>query len=916
MNLFGGGKLRPYFRFHNITAMMRRLSIAFLFAVALAFRGQSQENDSLTVRENYFGAPLLKVLRDFETKYGLPLKYDSALVSAYKYDYLYTGTPRIQAFDIIFRDNKDLSYYTDEEGVYCIVLTKNLPRNRTRLENKRYQGKATRRNLRVTGRIKDQTNGEALPFASVYVEGNTAIGTSTNTDGYFTLYNVPSDTETLVFKYLGYETQYFYLSPEVNPENLFVELQPAGNLLDEIIIVKEREDVLKIPEFSIGIIQTTTAKIADLPALGEKDLFRTFQLMPGISGSNESSAGMYVRGGTPDQNLVLYDGFTIYHQEHLMGVFSAFNTNAVKDVQLHKGGFDAKHGGRLSSVMEIVGKTGNDKEFNIGGDAGFLGFNAFMEIPFHEKGSFFIAGRRSFQSFMYNNFTSVYSENGQTGGGGGGRFMMRNQEKPASYFYDLNAKLTYNPSRRDILSLSFFNGEDDLDNSRSSFGSSFTGGSLTDRTNWGNVGSSLKWSRNWDSRYYSHLLISFSNYYSLRDRQNSTTTEGQSGGAGLVFDMNTDENNKLWDYSLKMDNEWKLNGKNKLEFGLHFSNYRISYRYSRSDTASILDMQNQGNLLSAYVQDRWMLSDRLTLLPGLRFSFYDVTSRVYAEPRFQAFYKLNGKISLKASGGSYYQFVNRIVREDISAGSRDIWLLSDREGIPVSHSLHWVAGGSYETKDYLFDVEAYYKKLNHLSEYTLRFAPSFVDQAEYQQFFYNGEGYSRGIDFLVQKKYGKLTGWIGYTLADTRYHFPVYGEGYFAANQDVRHEFKIVATYKPSKNFTLSATWIYATGKPFTEPVGAYTLQTPNSGSLNFIVAGAKNQSRYPDYHRLDLLGKYDLAFIKAFKSSLSLSLFNVYDRANVWYREYTYDTSLGVTETNINLLGFTPNITLSIQLK
>jgi hypothetical protein len=168
----------------------------------------------------------------------------------------------------------------------------------------------------------------------------------------------------------------------------------------------------------------------------------------------------------------------------------------------------------------------------------------------------------------------------------------------------------------------------------------------------------------------------------------------------------------------------------------------------------------------------------------------------------------------------------------------------------------------------------------------------------------------------VQKKYGKLTGWVGYTLAETRYRFPVYGDGYFAAPQDVTHEFKIVATYKPVKDFTLSATWIYATGKPFTEPVGAYTLNTPNSGNLNFIVTDGKNNARYPDYHRLDLLGKYDLSFIKAVKSSLSLSFFNVYDRANVWYKEYAYDTSLGVTETNINLLGFTPNITLSIQLK
>jgi hypothetical protein len=882
----------------------------------------AQAGDTLpAVRENYFGTPLPKVLKNFEEKYGFTLQYDSALAANYRYEYLYLGTERQLAFDIIFRQIKDLSYYIDENGVYCIVLTKNLPKNRTRLENKQYTGNATRQNFTVTGRIKDRTNGEFLPFATIHVEKYPAIATSTNNDGYFTLYNVPSDKETLVFKYLGYETQYFYLSPEVKTENLFVELEPAINALDEVVVVKEREDVLKIPELSIGLIQTTAAKIADLPALGEKDLFRTFQLMPGISAANESSAGMYVRGGTPDQNLVLYDGFTIYHQEHLMGVFSAFNTNAVKDVQLHKGGFDAKHGGRLSSVMEIVGKTGNDKSFNIGGDAGFLGFNAFAEIPFgNEKGSFFVAGRRSFQSFMYDKFTSVYSENSQESmGGPGGRFNQRNQQKPESYFYDLNAKLTYNPTKRDIVSLSFFNGEDVLDNSRESFGSSFMSGSITDKTNWGNIGSSLKWSHNRDNRLYSNLLVSFSNYYSLRDRQNSTTTSSSSSAANniaVMFDQNTGEHNNLWDFSLKFDNEYKISGKNKLEFGLTYSNYRIDYRYAQSDTANILDMHNKGNLLSAYVQDKWTIGEKLTVLPGLRISYYDVTSRIYPEPRFQAFYKINNRLNLKASTGYYKQFVNRIVREDISAGSRDIWLLSGDKGIPVSSATHFVLGGSYETKDYLFDVEAYYKKLYDLSEYTLRFAPSFIDNSGYQEFFYNGEGYSRGVDFLVQKKYGKLTGWVGYTLGETRYHFPVYGNGYFPANQDVTHEFKTVLTYKPRRDLTLSATWIYATGKPFTEPIGGYKLNTPNGGEMNFIVVDKKNNARYPAYHRLDLLAKYDLSFIKEVKSSISVSLFNVYDRANVWYKEYSYDENMGITETNINLLGFTPNVTLSIQLK
>jgi hypothetical protein len=263
------------------------LTLTIIISVSNCF---AQTADTTLVREKYLGTKLLRVLHDFETKYHLTLKYDSVLVAPYNFDWVYLRTELRLAFEAIFRVFEDLAYYEDEQGAQCIMLKKNLPKNRTRLENRQFEGDATRRNLTVTGRIKDQPNGELLPFATVYVESDYRVQTSTNTDGYFTLYNVPTDKETLIFKYLGYETQHFYLSPEMNVANLFVELQPAANILDEILIVTEREDVLKIPEQSIGVIRTTAAKIADLPALDEKDLFRTFQLMPGISAANESSA--------------------------------------------------------------------------------------------------------------------------------------------------------------------------------------------------------------------------------------------------------------------------------------------------------------------------------------------------------------------------------------------------------------------------------------------------------------------------------------------------------------------------------------------------------------------------------------------------------------------------------------------------
>jgi len=275
------------------------LIFCYLMPLVQGFSQTVQTGEEVRINETYNKTPLLKVLNDFETKYAFSLKYDSTLISRYRYDYVYWDTPRMRAFDIIFEELNDLAYYMDNKGAYCIVLKRHLPSDWKKPGFLPYKGNPSRFNLTVTGRITDQTNGEPLPFATIIVDNQT-IGTTTNVDGYFKLYNVPSDTLTLICKYLGYETQYFYLSPEVNVEKVLVELLPALYTLDELVIVEKREDVLKIPELSIGVIQTTAAKIADLPALGEKDLFRTFQLMPGISASNESSAGMYVRGGTPD----------------------------------------------------------------------------------------------------------------------------------------------------------------------------------------------------------------------------------------------------------------------------------------------------------------------------------------------------------------------------------------------------------------------------------------------------------------------------------------------------------------------------------------------------------------------------------------------------------------------------------------
>ena len=886
-----------------------------LFLLTIGKFSYSQINYSdIIIDEYYFATPLSQVFHDFETKYNIPMEYDSVALSKHHLSFTFYKTDAIAAFDYVIGRFPTLQYAFLNGKITFLEMEKTVE-IRT---NSPYLGTAEAFDISVNGIVKDEMSGEVLPYAKVKIRG-TNNGTYTNVDGYFTLFEVPFDTSVLEVRYIGYQTQIFYLNPAAVKDIVQIDLNSEAQNVDEVTVFGQSKQGLDMSE-GISTIKLTPKQIADLPSLGEKDIFRSFQLMPGVSGSNEASAGLYVRGGTPDQNLILYDGFTVYHQEHLFGMFSAFNSNAVKDVQLYKGGFESKFGGRLSSVMEINGKTGNENEFNVGGDVSLLSANAFVEVPLNGKGSIFLAGRRSYRSPLYNMFFDSFTNDNsdQTPQvvlpGKGNRSTA--SADPKSYFYDLNAKVTYRPTNRDILSLSFFNSQDDLDNSReinrSRNGVALTGG-VTDLTRWGNLGTSLKWSRKWNESFYSNNLVSFSNYYSIREL--SRTRDVEIDGEVTSFSQGSLEDNNLKDFSYKMENEWKLGKKNQLEFGLEYTHYDIKYDYTQNDTATILNMSDKGDLLSFYLQDKWNPISRLSILPSIRTSYYSLTDQVYTEPRLQMTFAASEKIKLKAAWGKYYQFANRIVREDILSGSRDFWVLSDGDEIPVSESMHYITGASYETKNWLFDVEAYYKDLKGLSEYTLRFAPSYGQGSiDYNSLFYQGVGYSQGLEGLIQKKFGKFTGWASYTLAQTRYNFPVYGDGYFAAVHDVTNEFKLTGIYK-LKSWTFSTSWIYATGRAYTEPLGGYSVSLFDGLTTDFIVAGAKNFSRYPIYHRLDVSAKYNFDIGDTGSGSIGMSLFNVYNRKNTWYNEYEIDET-GLTETNVNLLGITPNITFSIKLK
>ena len=802
---------------------------------------------------------------------------------------------------------------------------------------------AQRRTL--SGTVRDAETSETLPYATVLIK-DTQIGTASNADGYFVLVSVDTDSLVLQISYLGYSPAEIPVDLRAQTEPLDVALEPHTDELDEVLILSERYQIMKTAE-NVSQVTVSPKDLTYLPSIGEVDIFRSLQLMPGVSGTNEGSSGLYVRGGTPDQNLVLLDGMTVYHVDHFFGFFSAFNADAIKDVQLFKGAFPAKYGGRTSSVVSLTGKTGDPNNFRLGLGANLLSGHAVAEIPLNGRGSILLSARRSYtdvlKSPLYDNIFDVFNgtddqgnmQIGPAGGGSGGpggsdgRFGERfgNAQvatiQPDFYFYDLNAKVTYRPTNRDIFALSLYNGKDYLDNSRvlsrdlteqnANLPQRRLGGGLDDVTDWGNLGASTKWSRQWHPRFYSNALLAYSVYFSNHDRRTNTEIlELETESIMRSINLSSFEENQVTDFTLGLDNEWQLAQSNKIDFGFRLTQSSADFLFLENDTLTVVDREQEARQISGYLQDTWQILNRLELNLGVRATHYDQNNNMYVEPRLSTSLRLSERLKLKGAYGHFHQFVNRIVNENVTEGSRDFWLLADGDIVDVGRAEHIVVGASYETPSFLFDVELFHKNLEGLSEFSLRYRRDRF-RMEAEELFFIGDGYAKGLEVLAQKKTGQHTGWISYTLSKVEHQFDVYNDGNpFPALHDQTHELKIVNSFSVGR-WTFAVTWIYATGTPYTAPESQYFIDLLNGAQQSYIHVSEKNSLRLPAYHRLDLAAhfRFDLGQSQA---DVGLSFFNVYNRTNLWYREFDLSEAPPLI-TDITYLGFTPNVSVRFDL-
>lgn len=760
--------------------------------------------------------------------------------------------------------------------------------------------------MTLSGVVKDGGNGETLIGATVFVpEFNT--GTVTNEYGFYsiTLDAVVSDSISVEMSYVGFQNQMNRIKV-LSEARLDVELGTGVALQEVVIKANSYNEVLKSTEMSVETLNPKEAKLIPV-LLGESDILKTIQLKPGIPSGSEGSTGLYVRGGRSDQNLIVLDEAVIYNASHLFGFFSTFNTDAVKDLKLYKGGFPSQYGGRLSSVIDVKLKEGNKKKFEGAGGIGLISSKLTLEGPIKkDKSSFIVSGRRTYFDLITNAINESNADDSDA------------TQIPGYYFYDLNTKINFDLSDKDRLYLSGYFGRDVFNFSSDFFNFNF---------GWGNATGTARWNHQFNPKLFSNTTVTFSDY------QYEITNEV----TGFSFEVGS----RIKDLNLKSDFYWALNNRHTLRYGIGatYHQFEVGRLQAGSDDGSI--SFNSGSdfdamEFGAYIGDEWDVSDRLRVNGGLRLSAFSNDNTFYSglEPRLAARYLLTDNVSLKASYARMKQYLHLVASSGVSLPT-DIWYPSTAQ-IEPQRSDQVAVGATFKLWDkFLFTNEYYYKWLDNQVDF-VDWAELFANQ-NLEQEFAIGKGYSYGTELGLEKREGKLTGWIGYTLAWTKRgdFVPLdpngyFGEGtrYFAPRYDRRHDISVVAMWEISKRLTFSSSWVYGSGDLAWLPTGRLTFQDVQGGTSQVVlpVYRERNNFRLAAFHRLDL-GLILKFYPEWGESDLSINVINAYDRRNAFFLflepEFAEDSTPGgelfeiperIKATQVSLFPILPSLSWNFK--
>jgi len=751
----------------------------------------------------------------------------------------------------------------------------------------------------ISGTIADSTKGEELINAKITVKG-LGQGTFSNEYGFYSL-TLPKGTYTLIYSSTGYDPK--EVAIELN-QNLVIN-QRISSLADkvhqmaEVKVTAKKEDQ-NITDPIMGVERLNPAAVAKIPVLlGEKDIIKSMQLLPGVKSAGEGNAGFYVRGGAADQNLILLDEAPVYNAAHLLGFFSTFNSDAIKDAVLYKGNQPANFGGRLSSVLDIKMNEGNNKRYNVSGGIGVISSRLNVEGPIvKDKASFLISGRRTYVD-MFLRASDKFKDN-------------------TLYFYDLNAKVNYRINQKNRVFLSGYFGRDKL-----GLGDAFG-------IDWGNATGTARWNHIINDKLFSNTSVIFSSY----DYKISISSS----------DVSFDIKSSIKDINLKQEFQYFINTRNKMRFGINAINHNIIPGQIDANEASGINpitlTPNKSLEAAAFVTNDFTLTENFTLSYGLRLSTFSLLGNgqntysydtdgdvsdttVYKnnsfvktypilEPRVSMSYVYSKTASFKAAYARNAQYIH-LVSNTTTSSPTDLWIPSSMNTKPEicdQVSIGWFK--NFKENAYEMNIETYYKSMQNQIDYRNGANLQANELIEGELLYGIGRAY--GLEFILKKKTGKFTGWVGYTLSRSERKIEgINNNQWYASKQDRTHDLSVVGIYDITPKLSVSALFIYYTGNAVTFPSGKYTID----GQTQFLYT-ERNGYRMPAYHRMDIGVTRYRKNTEKFESSWNFSLYNVYGRENAYSITFRQNAdNPAVTEAvQTSLFRWVPSITYNFKFK
>ncbi|TVR82193.1 MAG: TonB-dependent receptor [Saprospirales bacterium] len=753
----------------------------------------------------------------------------------------------------------------------------------------------------VSGYITEEESGESVIGANIFLASSPGTGTVSNVYGYFSITLEEGDHE-LVISYIGFNTRRIDINLSEN-KNLNVNLS-RGLEVAEVVVTAEEED-RNVSRAEMGLIELSMDQISTIPViLGELDILKAIQLLPGVLSAGEGFSGFHVRGGGADQNLVLLDEATVYNSGHLLGFVSVFNSDAIKNTTLIKGGMPPSYGGRISSVLDIQMREGNNRNFQAEGGIGLIASRLTLEGPIVEdRASFLISGRRT---YLFDLAQPALK---------GGNFEGTNY-----YFYDLNLKTNYRISDQDRLFFSAYFGRDVLNFVTNNRDFRF-------EMPYGNSTATLRWNRTFGSKMFKNTSLIYNDY--------------KFDFKGSQEDFNFGLTSGIRDLTMKSDVDFFPAADHHVKFGFIFSDHKLSpSQASGSAGETIFESPDkpeyawQGGL---YLQNDWKISNSIRLLGGLRYSFFNHrgpypseeegeeiergNSVVWydgLEPRLNINWRLDNRTSIKA-GYSYNKQYLHLVSNSTSTLPTDIWVPSTRL-IPPQVGSQYSIGVFRNFMENTFEtsIEVYYRDLKNQLDYLESYVPSLAGRLENE--FTSGRGKAYGAEFFINKRRGDLTGWIAYTISKAERTFEEINQGKsFYAPYDRRHDLAVVASYQLSERIDLGASFVFGSGQVYTPIIGMYLID-----GFPTEIYGERNSSRLPAYHRLDISltlkpGKENRS--GRFNSYWTFSIYNLYNRKNplFLYPSFDQDASSGTISAEVfqvSLFPILPSVTWNFKFK